>query len=226
VTSSGDFGWQNGILCRPFFFLTLQAVNLWLNASPCSLWPNIFTQGDCFNFLGLFMYFIQPCFICRPSDSTVSKDAGIVPRNCCDIGNWQSYILTTRLDLIHKMTFLYCQKKNLSIFTLVGGNHSRKEPFEQLVYSDSEILHISVCDQGECLQLYIHNFYWKKLIQRKNYFSWQFQHFLNKEFLRKIFCMLTEPPLPTLPPLFMILLTPHCHGSSFRGYSERFCWAL
>jgi hypothetical protein len=28
----------------------------------------------------LFMYVIQPCFICRTSDSTVSEDARIVPR--------------------------------------------------------------------------------------------------------------------------------------------------
>jgi hypothetical protein len=28
----------------------------------------------------LFMYVIQHCFICRPSDSTVSEDAGIVLR--------------------------------------------------------------------------------------------------------------------------------------------------
>jgi hypothetical protein len=27
------------------------------------------------------MYFIQHCFTCRPSDSTVSEDAGIEPRN-------------------------------------------------------------------------------------------------------------------------------------------------
>ncbi len=27
-----------------------------------------------------FFYVIQHCFICRPSDSTVSKDAGIEPR--------------------------------------------------------------------------------------------------------------------------------------------------
>ncbi len=27
-----------------------------------------------------FMYVIQHCFICRPSDSTVSEDAGIDPR--------------------------------------------------------------------------------------------------------------------------------------------------
>ncbi len=30
--------------------------------------------------LFLFMYFIQHCFICRPSDSIVSEDAGIDPR--------------------------------------------------------------------------------------------------------------------------------------------------
>jgi hypothetical protein len=28
----------------------------------------------------LFMYVIQSCFICGPSDSTVSEDAGIEPR--------------------------------------------------------------------------------------------------------------------------------------------------
>ena len=31
-------------------------------------------------FILLSMYFIQHCFICRPSDSTVSEDAGIEPR--------------------------------------------------------------------------------------------------------------------------------------------------
>jgi hypothetical protein len=31
------------------------------------------------------MYVIQHCFICRPSDSTVSEDAGIEPmQDCCD----------------------------------------------------------------------------------------------------------------------------------------------
>jgi hypothetical protein len=33
-----------------------------------------FFKGDFFGFL-LFMYDIQHCFICRPSDSTVSEDA-------------------------------------------------------------------------------------------------------------------------------------------------------
>jgi hypothetical protein len=29
--------------------------------------------------LNFFRYFIQHCFICRPSDSTVSEDTGIEP---------------------------------------------------------------------------------------------------------------------------------------------------
>jgi hypothetical protein len=29
---------------------------------------------------GNFQYFLQHCFICRPSDSIVSEDAGIEPR--------------------------------------------------------------------------------------------------------------------------------------------------
>ncbi len=41
---------------------------------------NITQQGD-FEFIYLFsMYYIQHCFICRPSDSTVSEDAGMDPR--------------------------------------------------------------------------------------------------------------------------------------------------
>jgi hypothetical protein len=35
------------------------------------------TQGVFWIF---FLYFIQHCFICRPSDSRVSEDAGIEPR--------------------------------------------------------------------------------------------------------------------------------------------------
>jgi hypothetical protein len=32
------------------------------------------------NLFFIFMYVIQHCFICRPSDSAVSEDAGIEPR--------------------------------------------------------------------------------------------------------------------------------------------------
>ncbi len=32
------------------------------------------------SWLNFFMYFIQHCLICRPSESTVSEDAGIEPR--------------------------------------------------------------------------------------------------------------------------------------------------
>jgi hypothetical protein len=40
---------------------------------------SFFKQGDFFDFF-FSMYYIQHCFICRPSDSTVSEDAGIEPR--------------------------------------------------------------------------------------------------------------------------------------------------
>ncbi len=38
----------------------------------------IYKQGEFFSFF--CMYFIQHCFICRPSDSTVPEDPGIEPR--------------------------------------------------------------------------------------------------------------------------------------------------
>jgi hypothetical protein len=47
------------------------------------------------------MYCIQHCFICRPTDSTVSEDAVIEPRTVVT-----SDALTTRLDRILLSTFL------------------------------------------------------------------------------------------------------------------------
>ncbi len=49
------------------------------------------------------MYDIQHCFICRPSYSTESQDAGIEPRDGCYFGmvTGQPDDLTTRLDLVH-----------------------------------------------------------------------------------------------------------------------------
>jgi hypothetical protein len=45
---------------------------------------NISTESVVRCFIGLFyiylQYFIHHCFICRPSDSIVSEDAGIEPR--------------------------------------------------------------------------------------------------------------------------------------------------
>jgi hypothetical protein len=41
-----------------------------------------------------FSSYIQHCFICRPSDSTVSTDAGIEPRTVALV-HWQSDALTT-----------------------------------------------------------------------------------------------------------------------------------
>jgi hypothetical protein len=48
------------------------------------------------------MYDIQHCFICRPSDSTVSEDAGIEPRLVATTALAVRRSNTTWLDLIHK----------------------------------------------------------------------------------------------------------------------------
>jgi hypothetical protein len=50
-------------------------------------------------FIIFFIYDIQHCFICRPSDSTVSEYAGIEPRTV--VTTALTTALTTRLDLIH-----------------------------------------------------------------------------------------------------------------------------
>ncbi len=87
----------------------------------------IFCEGVIFRFF-LLMYVIQHCFTCRPSDSTVSEDAGIEPRTVATLAltarrsnhlarshphgqvssNGQIYpkgqISSTRLDLIHEAT--------------------------------------------------------------------------------------------------------------------------
>jgi hypothetical protein len=48
-----------------------------------------------------FMYCIQHCFICRPSDSTVSEDAGIESRTVATSTLAVRRSITTRLDIIH-----------------------------------------------------------------------------------------------------------------------------
>ncbi len=52
------------------------------------------------------MYVIQHCFICRPSDSTVSDDAGIKPRTIATSINVPD-VLTTWLDLIHELDLIF-----------------------------------------------------------------------------------------------------------------------
>ncbi len=49
------------------------------------------------------MYCIQHCFICRPSDSTVSEDTGIKPRTVATSALAVRRSNHYRLDLIHKV---------------------------------------------------------------------------------------------------------------------------
>ncbi len=59
---------------------------------------------------GFFMYLIQHCFSCRPSDSTVSENAGIDHRtqDFCDFGIGCQTLSSTQLDLIHLYSYNRC----------------------------------------------------------------------------------------------------------------------
>ncbi len=75
---------------------------------------------------GFFMYvLIQHCFICRPSDSTVSADAGTEPIGQLRLRHWLSEALATRLHLIHILlnseTKSTCPSVSFSIIFLVHG---------------------------------------------------------------------------------------------------------
>jgi hypothetical protein len=56
------------------------------------------TQNFKGGFFGFFKYFIQHCFIFRPSESNVKEDAGLNP-GLLQLWHWQSEALTTQLDL-------------------------------------------------------------------------------------------------------------------------------
>jgi hypothetical protein len=74
-----------------------------------------------------FMYVIQRRFTCRPSDSSVSEDAGIKPMRLLRFRHWQSVALTTWLDIIYIEKFCFFNQvlrpilelRNLSNF--LGG---------------------------------------------------------------------------------------------------------
>ncbi len=86
----------------------------YLNLDP---WTSHFTlfffqRGIFKDFSSFFMYFIQHCFICRPSDSTVSEDAGIdQPRTVATLA-----LTARRCNLSARSNpFLPCKDENVKI---------------------------------------------------------------------------------------------------------------
>ncbi len=60
------------------------------------------SKGGLLYFFSFFLNVIQHCFICLPSDSTVSKDAGIEPKTFATLALTARRSITTRLlDFIH-----------------------------------------------------------------------------------------------------------------------------
>ncbi len=95
-------------------------------------------KGEFFDFIFL-MYCIQHCFICRPSESTVSEDAGIEPRTFANfvIGSHsnhsdRSHHTRLELDLIPKEKFKWflsnpdlCRDTNGKPIRGGGGQHEK-----------------------------------------------------------------------------------------------------
>ncbi len=78
-------------------------------------------------FIFFFLLFTQHCFIMHcPSDSTVSKDAGIKSRLW--LWHWQPDSLTTQLDLIHAILDVNL----LAIYLWLPKNDDKKPFFSSL----------------------------------------------------------------------------------------------
>ncbi len=69
---------------------------------------------SCWGFLNFLNYYIQRCFICRPSDSIVSKNAGIGRRTFAT-----SDSLTIRLVLIHHIRLDFIHNTKLDLIHII-----------------------------------------------------------------------------------------------------------
>jgi hypothetical protein len=108
----------------PYYFMVPPNLSFYSNSgqsySPIVYCSTLFY----FYWIGfLAKYCIQLCFICSPSDSTVSEDAGTVPRTVAT-WHWQSDALTTRLDLIHIHFYGQHVQHVTSLFLLKSLQHS------------------------------------------------------------------------------------------------------
>jgi hypothetical protein len=86
-------------LCAPALTLayTLSRI-IW-----CKLRLTVFINFVTTVLAGIFLYFIQHCFICHPPDSTVSADARIEPR---------TFLQSDHLDGSHPYLFFCADTKN------------------------------------------------------------------------------------------------------------------
>ncbi len=95
----GEQGWARPHLCalikkNLLFFKSARIKTVFISYKDGTkhLKKKIFFGG----FFVFFSYYIQHCFICRPSESTVPTDAGMLV-------HWQSDAVTTRLDQLNML---------------------------------------------------------------------------------------------------------------------------
>ncbi len=89
-------------------------------------WPQDSVRGD--NNRGIFwifsVYCIQHCFICRPSDSTVTEDAGIEPRT---VATSALAVRRTGNNRLAKIGIVFCQlSQSLQGIQYIGTAHAFK----------------------------------------------------------------------------------------------------
>ncbi len=99
ITSINTFARWYSVQCKHHFVTHWIAAPNKTDMSWSYTWNkySFFLKVDFFDFV---MYDIQHCFICRPSDSPVSEDAGIEPRTVATTALAVRRTITTRLDLI------------------------------------------------------------------------------------------------------------------------------
>jgi len=127
-----DSGWQNGIPCRPFFLFNT---------------PSIKSVIKCFSSLHavrdkMFLHrviFLLFCFIYVLN--LASPAALQIPLCLRMLGLYPGLLRHCQLTVRHFNHSAWSppqnEIQNWSIFTVIGVDHSRKEPFKQLVYSCS-----------------------------------------------------------------------------------------
>ncbi len=91
----------------PFIFFCISVLSLFFGILQGTIWPDPPDFAETCVPGGCFVYFIQYCFICRPSvsqRSTVSEDAGIEPRTVATFalagGPWPVFVVSTYVFIV------------------------------------------------------------------------------------------------------------------------------
>ncbi len=84
-----------------------------------------------------FLYVIQHCFICHPSDSTVSEDAGIEPRPLAMTARRSNHLATTSQISSTWLGLIHWQISSTRLDLI---HEARSHPQGQILYTSEKLL--------------------------------------------------------------------------------------